>query len=371
MKTRNIYVCVDTRSEYGRDIVRGVIRFREDRPNWRLKVVDPNSVAKERAAGDKPAGVIAQLFNEGIEREVAAWGVPCVNVSSRLYETRFPRVMPDNAQVGAKVARYFIDKGFKTVGFCGLKGFLFMDERYAALEATARKAGCTVLKLESGEPGDIERWLAEVPKPIAVLAADDNRGKFLIDACQSLDIKVPSEVAVVGVGNEELVCALGSIPMSSVQLRADAIGHEAAAILDRMVRGGRARRDVVRIRCGEVVSRDSSSVLAIKDDVVVEAMHYIAEHAAEGIKVMAVCRHCGMSRRMLERRFELATGRTVAKEIRNVRLDSVRRMLADSHLSIEEISRRAGFNDHRRLCVIFRAHEGVTPRQYRRRMAVR
>ena len=88
-----------------------------------------------------------------------------------------------------------------------------------------------------GEVDGAARWIKKLPKPLGVLAGNDPRGIQLLDACRRAGVAVPEEVAVVGVDNDELVCELAYPPLSSVIPDAFRIGYEAAALLDRLMKG--------------------------------------------------------------------------------------------------------------------------------------
>src|SRR5690606_24690846 len=103
----------------------------------------------------------------------------------------------------------------------------------------------------------LETWVRRLPKPVAVLACDDIRGFQLLEACRNAGIEVPSEVAVMGVGNDELLCALASPALSSIALWAVDGGYHAAHALDGLMgKSSDVPTKIVVQTCGLVI-RDS------------------------------------------------------------------------------------------------------------------
>jgi LacI family transcriptional regulator len=104
----------------------------------------------------------------------------------------------------------------------------------------------------------LARWLASLPKPVAIMACNDIRGQQVMNACRRLELLVPEEVAVIGVDNDEIFCELSEPPLTSVALDTSRIGYEAAALLERMMAGEKPPSHPVLIPPLGVVVRRSS-----------------------------------------------------------------------------------------------------------------
>src|SRR5262249_18051437 len=216
------------------------------------------------------------------------------------------------------------------------------------------KAGrsCSVFVSRSGhhregsyehEQEEIIAWVRGLPKPVGVLASHDDQGQQLLDACQRAGVRVPDEVAVLGVDNDEFLCHLAQPPLSSIALNTEHIGHEAAALLDRLMRGRKAPRKPLLIPPLGVVSRQSTDILAVDDAEVSAALRLIRQRPRHGLTVAEVLREVPLSRSLLERRMRQAIGRTPKVEILRLQLDWVRELLAETTLSLDQIAQRAGY----------------------------
>lgn len=61
-------------------------------------------------------------------------------------------------------------------------------------------------------------WLKSLPKPIGLMTCNDDRGQYVLEACQIAGLRVPDDVAIIGVDNDELICDLTVPPLSSIAL---------------------------------------------------------------------------------------------------------------------------------------------------------
>ncbi len=211
----------------------------------------------------------------------------------------------------------------------------------------------------------MREWLSGLPKPLAVMAANDSRARQVLEACRAQSLRVPEEVAVIGVDNDELLCRLSSPLLTSVEQGAERIGHEAAVLLERIMDGRKPRRRRIVIDPVRVVTRRSTDILAIEDPVAAKAMSYIWENATYGIKVKQVAGAVNCSRATLETRFKLALGYSVHTAIGNVRLEQARRLVRETNLSLKQIAANTGFRSVQHMTTVFGRAFGHAPAAYR------
>jgi LacI family transcriptional regulator len=216
------------------------------------------------------------------------------------------------------------------------------------------------------EQDDVAAWLASLPHPVGVLACNDIRGLQVLDACRRIDLPVPERVAVLGVDNDVALCELADPPLSSIDQDLERIGYEAAALLDRLMRGDEPPADPILIQPVGVVTRLSTDSVAIDDPAVATVIRLIRQHACDHRGVDFLADRAGISRRALQRRFKAMTGRTLREELLEAQLARVRQMLADTDLKLEAIAVRAGFRYIGYLCSSFKKQTGMTPGEYRR-----
>ncbi len=221
-----------------------------------------------------------------------------------------------------------------------------------------------------GVPKWLKKWSGD--GVISRISAPDvrefvsERGMPLVDLNEQLrGVGVPEEVAVVGVGNDDVACELASPPLSSVVLNAFQMGHEAATVLDLLMKGQQVDDTERLLPPLDVVTRQSSDVTAVTDRVVSDAVQFINEHACDGIKVTDVLRHVLVSRSVLQERFQKALDRSIHGMIVDVRIKRVKELLAKTELPLVEIALRTGFKHVEYLHTTFKRETDWTPATFR------
>jgi len=356
----------------GARILRGIKRLSLDRPRWRFISRGTRPVVTESAAFlDRAEGVITQVWSKRAFERMDALGVPVVNVSDTLPLPRLARVVPDSRAIGRLAAEHLLDRGHRRLAFSGSGGLHYAQERLAGFSERAAEAGIEVLVAPTGPPqqGDahhaLSTWLHTLPRPIGLLAAQDNHGRQVLYHCERLGLRVPDDIAVIGVDNEEVQADLATIPMTSVDPDFERVGYEAAQLLDHLMRGGDAPDGPIYVKPKGVVQRASTNAAAVEDDDVVRAVRFIREHAAERIGVDDVLREVLLSRRTLENKFRKALGHTPHAHLVRARLDLAGELLRDTDMTIAAVADRAGFGDARQFATTFRKHRGLPPSAYR------
>lgn len=209
------------------------------------------------------------------------------------------------------------------------------------------------------------QWLAKLPKPLGVFAADPYPARQLIEICATAAVRVPDEVAILSGDDDELLCNVASPQISSIELASHRIDETAAKLLDRMMRGGGVPADPVLLAPLRVRPRHSTDSLAIDDAELAQILRYIRSHANQGIGVADLLRVFPVSRRSLELRFQAKLKRSPAEEIRRVRMEHVCRLLLDTDNSISAIASQSGFASGASLSQAFKQHFKQTPGRYR------
>lgn len=193
----------------------------------------------------------------------------------------------------------------------------------------------------------------------------------MCEACHTAALAVPDEVAVVGVDNDDLLCELADPPLSSVALESEQAGWDAAAVLDRMMKGEKLKPQRILVAATGVVVRRSSDARTTTDLTVTQALRFIHDYAPRGIGVNDVVAAVGGSRRALEVRFRKVLGRPVNEEIQRAKLERAKRLLGETDLSIERIAMASGFSSSGYLIRLFKRETGFAPGGFRDRIRSR
>lgn len=376
MQLRRVALLIETSNAYARGLLHGVVSYMREHGPWSIHLAEHGrgDVPPAWLADWKGEGVIARIENTAIARAVRKLKIPVVDVSAARLVPELPWLETDDAAIARLAAQHLLERGLKHFGFCGDNRFNWSNWRQEHFQKTLAEAGrtCSVFAPKrphvADEEFDIEEiggWLAQLPKPLGVMACYDFRGRQVLDACRRGGLAVPESVAVIGVDDDDLLCNLATPPLSSVIPNTHRTGYEAAAMLDRLMSGKKLPTTTQFIEPLGIATRQSSDVVAIEDANVSRALRFIREHACEGICVKDILRAVPQSRRVLEARFQKFIGRTPHEEIIRVQLDRARSLLAESDLPLTLIAERSGFAHAEYLSVVFKKHLGLPPSQYR------
>ena len=382
--TRRIALIYDARSTYDLKVMSGVAAYLQEGQQYSV-FIEENALKDQRLPdlrsweGD---GIIGNFDDPGIARRVTQARLPVVGFGGGygwyVAGSSIPYFYTNNKAIATLTADHLLDRGFKHFAYCGyakspINGW--SQERQDAFEGYLRKRATSFaifdrIPRSNHNWATLQRslgeWLRNLPKPLGVMAANDNRGRQVLEACRAYDIAVPDEVAVVGVDNDELLCRLSSPPLSSVEQGAKGLGYAAAALLDQMIEGRSTRKRQYVFDPTTVVTRQSTDILAIDDPKVAQAMAFIREHSSSGIKVPQVVNAVAISRSGLETRFAAALGYSIHTAIGHTKLERVRRLVSETDMPLKQIAAETGFKSVQHMTTLFVRTFGQTPGRYRR-----
>jgi LacI family transcriptional regulator len=357
------------------EIVRGVYRYaaRAD-PPWLLSLFTHEDAGV--ALAGEPDGIVAMVRTPEAAAKLAAWRGPVVDTAANLESHPFARVLLDGVRIGRVAAEYLAQAKGRRFAFVGDRSTLAGREALEGFSDRLRELGLACEVAPAGQFDDpyseeptarttAAVWLARLRRPVAIFACHDALAHRLVEVCSSAGLRVPDDVAVLGLLNDEFLCLTSRPPLSSLAVPLAGLGYEAARALDLMMAGGGPPDAPVLLPPGEVVVRQSTDSGAVADPEVVAALLYIRDHSRQAIGVGDIAEASGVSRSSLERRFRAALGRGPLAELIRVRVEHAKRLLAESSRPVKEVARAAGFHDTRHLSITFRAKTGMTPLEYR------
>lgn len=357
---------------YGRGVLRGLMQFANLRGDWEFIMPPMYSLASKNLVDLTSAdGMVAMIHSPRSLDPYRKARVPVVNVARTLSEdqllaAKLPTVIPNDFQIGEIAFNYYYERGFRAFGFCGHPNVAWSRERGAGFIARCREMKLPCSTSTAADHVRVD-WLLSLPRPCAVLAANDRYAWHAIDVCRENNIAVPEDVAVLGCDNDQLLTEMVRPTLSSIDLDAERIGFEAGQLLQALIDGQTPPASPAKFPPRGVVTRHSTEVLSIEDNAVADAARFIRENAAKPLRVDDVSDHVAISRRNIERRFRKAMGRSILDEIRRVHLDRAMKLLRETDLDMPRIAEQSGFSNQMRFSTVFRELTGMTPTAYRRR----
>src|SRR4051812_25610421 len=213
---KHVALLIESSGSYGRGLLQGIARYNREHAGWST-YYQPHGLADnplpEWLHGWKGDGMLVRIDSQKTAELVKKSGVPVVNLRGKVQGLPFPFLAVDNLQVAKIAAQHLQERGLRSFGFCGRPpgGNPSLDERREFFEEITKKADfpCDVFDSRHNARSweeDQERlveWIRSLPKPVGIMACNDERGLQVLDACRRCGVQVPDEVAVIGVDNDQ------------------------------------------------------------------------------------------------------------------------------------------------------------------------
>lgn len=379
---KKVLVQIETSRAYGRSLLAGIAEYAKRNGPWAFCHNEPFyskdvSMSSQEILDWNPDGVITRS-EEHLEL-LCHHEIPMVAAIHLEDEHKgIPQIKGDNEAMGAMAGEYLINLGYHHFAFCGFNHQFWSRQRCLAFVKTVTEAGYTT-DIFSGEDESLSsdavqrtmvEWLQALVKPVGVMVCNDDRGKQLIEAAKIAGVRVPDEVAIIGVDNDEVVCDLCYPSLSSIKLDNVQAGYQAARLLDMIMEGKRPDTEEIIVHPIGVVARQSTDIYCVNDPEVSSALEYIRDHSREMIQVSDVAESVCLSRRALQLRFKSSLGYSVHERIKKEKINRMAELLTETNMSIIEIALNLGFSNINHVSRFFKQEKGLSPHAYRKRYNV-
>ncbi len=382
-----VALLVETSRGIGRELLRGIARYSSLYGPWCFHISPGDfkqAVPKIKQWGG--TGIIARIPDESSAKAILRAGVATIALGLKDEQLLANNPLSKLSEISSNamdVAQLAVEHLME----CGLDNFAYVGSEDRGWAKRREIAYYNILAAQGYQPhiyreparlSDriwereqmyLANWISTLPSPIGIFACDDDRGREVLEACVLAQRRVPDDIAVVGVDNDEVFCELSDPSLSSVSLNAFGAGFRAAELLDGLMKKKIRKPRRILIEATGVVCRRSTDTVAIDDPQVVTAIQFIRRTNGKTISVDHVVREAALSRRALEKRFRECLGRTVHEEIQLARLKSAKRLLIETEYPISKCAKIAGFKTTGYFIQFFVKWVGKTPRRYRYEMA--
>ena len=375
----------DFTEQFAYRFLRGILDWSQGTEHWVVCKMPPSYMRQLGIEGvvawakEWRADVVIAQFDP--EDDVSLFRKNGIVALAQDYIAKFdtiPNITGDYRLTGKMAAEYFLSKGYTNFGFFGYKGVCWSDERCESFRSRIEKStpglenfymydGQNIDNMWYYDQSELTAWLNSLPKPIAIMACDDNQGNILLQACELCGINVPFDVAIMGVDNDEILCNMSSPSMSTINVDIERGGAAAAAMAERMVKDPTYMGEDIVLQPLSVVERLSSSLFVTNDKEVLMALRYIHANIDSKIYVSDILKCVPISRRLLENRFKKMTGMTIYNYISAKRIDRFAQLLLSSNDSISDIAAKLDECDTKSISRRFKELKGCTPSEYRRK----
>ena len=386
LDSTKVALLIETSRGYGRGLLRGIMKYSRLHGPWQFHLT-PGDFEQivPRMKDWEGHGIIARVIHQKTANLLLKTGLPFVALdlpetiaaTFRPKKVRFVELASDSEGATQMATEHLIDKQFRHFAFVGYHGQVWSGIREKTFINRMTQEGHDVhlyrmpirqgnpLRWEKEEP-ILAQWLETLPKPVGLLACNDQRGREVLEACNLAEIAVPEEVAVIGVDNDELLCELSFPPLSSVALNAVQGGYLAAKALHEMIGKTPLTHKKIIVSPLHVVERRSTESVAIDDSEMASALQFIHTQSPTELTIERVVESTCVSRRILEIRFRKFLGNTILQEIQKVRIERAKRLLLETDYSIEKIAEIVGFATGSYFVQFFCNTTNMTPAKFRK-----
>lgn len=271
-------------------------------------------------------------------------------------------VREDDYAIGKLAADYFLGNGHRNFA-------AYSDSvRMTGFRDHLRQYGfaCNDLspfRTSEREESELLQWLRELPKPCAVFCENDWDAAELLNTALWGKIAVPDELAILGVGNDTMVCMASQITLSTIDSRLYELGMLAASELDKLIDGTEAPEGALLLKPNpQIVKRQSTDFYAVENPDLLKMIEFFRKHATDPLSIAEAARQFHTSESAMYKLF-----------VRNLKI-SPKQFVLEQRLQIaceylqmerawtmEEISRQAGFPTPCGLFSAFQKRFGISP----------
>lgn len=377
-----VILLIDCASEFDRKLLRGIMKYSKEHGPWLFYRIPSDF----RGTNGREEWVLewARKWNADAvigrcdEDKVGLLGqldIPIVLQNNRERSDIYSNLTGDYVGTGHLAAQYFKKKLFVNYAFFGVRGIIWSEERCSGFREVVTTKGNRFSSFEV-EPQDtfdrakIISWLENLPKPVALLCCDDAHALYITETCKIAGLKIPEEISLLGVDDDDLLCGISDPPISSVELDVERGGYETCALLHRQILEGSRKPFNVVINPIKVVQRESSSLYNIKDQNVARIVDFIDSNYSSDIGIDTILVLVPLSRRSIETKFRKETGTTIYQYILHNRVERFAHLLLTTDRPVFEIADEVGLGDSGNYLRVFKKLKGCSPLEYRQKNCV-
>ena len=301
-------------------------------------------------------------------------GVLAVATDFSGHELDIPRITAKFEDDGRMAARFFLEKGYRNFGLYTHDTDLTGDRRFKgfreelAEKGTSERCSSFIFREKCDYRAELERlkaWLSNLRKPAAVMVGNDIYGNNLIEYCNVCGIQVPTEIAILGIGNIEQICTMKIISLSSISLDVENVGWKTAEMIHKqLLQPGFEGYDIT-LKPAVLIERVSTAAVASADLDIQNAVRFIHDNIRTKISVTDILKETALSRRLLEIRFKSVTGKGIYKYISDAKMKIFEHEVMETKKPIQDIAYALGESDTKNLSRKFKEKHGCSPAWWR------
>lgn len=374
----------DFSEAYTRSLLKGIVQYAQGKDAWSITKIPPSVRDKHGleevimwAKRTKADAIIGQFYNNDPVELFRENGIIAIALDFKKRFDTIPNITGTYKLAGQMGAEYFINKGFKNFAFYGRQEVIWSEERCSGFKDTINKLlpNAFVSEYQNNNldilwyysQANLTNWIKSLPKPIAIMACDDNHAYHITEVCQHIKEsghKIPDNIAVLGVDNDETICNLSLPNISSLAQSVEQGGYDVAKLIDTFVNNPNADLKNIVVKATYIITRASTDICANEDKNIAKALKYIHEKVKDKISVDDVVQQVPLSRRLLELKFKKEMSISIYDYILKIRIEKMTELLRND-MPISQVAFELGFSDTKNISRTFKQFKGLTPSEYK------
>lgn len=377
-----VILLIDCASEFDRKLLRGMVRYSKENGPW-LFYRMPSDMHLDQSreewvvkwAKEWNADAIIGRWNENQLHLLENLNIPIVLQNNKSRSNTYSNLTGDYEGTGRMAAEYFKKKLFTDYAFFGVKDLIWSEERCVGFRNTVEAGHGNFYSFEEDPiTGDDRRklilWLKSLPQRTALFCCDDAHALLLTETCRMIGRRIPEDIAVLGVDDDDLLCEISDPPISSIQLDVEQGGYITCKYLHQQITGEVRKPFNISISPLGVKERNSTLIHNVSDKEVKKILRYIDENYNKEIGVSDILQLIPLSRRSIEMRFKKATGMSIYQYLLGVRVEHFAYLISTTDRTFMDIAYEVGFRDLINVSRVFRKYKGCSPMEYRSKYCV-
>lgn len=377
-----ILLLIDYSSEFSRRLLRGVVQYAKEHGRWifyRLPSYYKSLYGNEgivKWAKEWNADAILAHWDNEESLILKTLDIPVILQNYKDRSSLFSNLTGNYIGTGKMAANYFAQKRFHSFAFYGNRRVVWSRERAEGYQREVERIGGNYFYFETENLDEsqwnqdhieLEKWLLNLPKPVALFACDDSFALQISELCKINNINIPNDVALLGVDNDELICNLSDPPISSIVLDVEKGGYEVGSLIHHMLLTGKKKSTDIVINPTRIEQRQSTEKYNISNKYILKVVKYIEENFTSEISIESLTQLVPLSRRNLEVKFKKELGISTYQFVLSCRVELFANLLITTNRTLFELAYESGFNDYKNISRIFKKFKGYTPVEYRQK----
>ena len=308
-------------------------------------------------------GIIAFAASHEREAELAQLDIPILNVSARLVESRFPRVLADHRAMGRLAAEALRARGLRRVitwdAPLGYVHWRCQGVQEALADQPVELHCLSSLKDVAAE------LIPRLAVPFGIIGSNDQQAGKMIAYVRAQGYHIPEQVSVIGMDNDSQICETCEVPITSVAIDTLRWGATALDTMLAMLTGRHRGNQITWIPPLPIVERDSVIPPAVAGTTHARLLELLEQERALRMSIEDLALHLGVSKATVVRHCRQGLGSTPHQIVHQARLRRAEQLLLTTKDTVAAIAARCGWRSPARLVVAFQRQHGMSPSAYR------